>query len=62
MPVYEYECPLHPGIVAIERSIHSPIPTSAYCETDDCRKVRVFRSPGVVFNTTGFYKTDNKRR
>lgn len=61
MALYEYDC-MPCGIrIVKERSIKDSDP--GY-ECEDCKKplVRVYSSVGAVFNGSGFYSTDNRKK
>ena len=61
MALYEYDC-MPCGLRFIkERSINDSDPGYA-CETCNHTLVRVYSNVGAVFNGSGFYSTDNRKR
>ena len=62
MPAYEYECSGScEGIVIRVRSITEDDP-GYECETCTQPLARVYSKVGAVFNGSGFYSTDNRKR
>lgn len=62
MPVYEYECTGPCGkIFAKQRSIKEEDPGYT-CETCNVPLKKVYYSAGVIFNGSGFYNTDNRKK
>ena len=61
MPTYEYRCPKCGITYGVERSIHAEA-DAPMCQTN-CNTLmdRVWTSPPVKFNSTGFYSTDNAK-
>ncbi len=60
MPSYEYDCmPCAKRYIKI-RSMSENDP-GYNCENCSRPLVRVFSNAGVVFNGSGFYKTDNRK-
>jgi putative FmdB family regulatory protein len=61
MAKYEYDC-MPCGIrIVKERSINDSDPGYS-CETCNQLLVRVYSNVGAVFNGSGFYSTDNRKR
>jgi putative FmdB family regulatory protein len=61
MARYEYDC-MPCGIrIVKERSINDSDPGYS-CETCNQLLVRVYSNVGAVFNGSGFYSTDNRKR
>lgn len=58
--IYEYECPGDGGIIEINRGINEP-EQEYYCGTCGAMMRRIYRSTPVIFNGSGFYKTDNSK-
>lgn len=61
MPSYEYDC-MSCGVRYVKtRSIQENDPGYS---CDDCTKplVRVYSNIGAVFNGSGFYSTDNRKK
>jgi putative FmdB family regulatory protein len=58
--IYEYECPTCHTTREVSRKLSDPEETVT---CTDCQQVctRKWSAPGVVFNATGFYSTDNKK-
>lgn len=58
MPVYEYHCEAH----QITETVFpmGEAPESILCPICEESIPRVFSVPGITFNGTGFYKTDNR--
>lgn len=57
MPRYDYKCAVCSSQIEFEKSIgdeHSPI-----CCSESMQKV--WSSPGIIFNASGFYSTDNRK-
>ncbi len=61
MPLYEYDCMSCAERFIKERSIKDLDPGYA---CDNCQKplVRVYSGFSAVFNGSGFYSTDNRRK
>ena len=59
MPSYDYRCNKCGIEESVERSIHAESQAPMHC--DDLMD-RIFFSPPVQFNASGFYSTDNQRR
>jgi putative FmdB family regulatory protein len=56
---YDYECPGCGDVRSIERKMSDPEETYT-CVTCNSSLIRKWSSPLVVFNSSGFYSTDNK--
>lgn len=56
MATYEYECPDDGELVLVTRGMTEPEGEYS-CETCGSKMRRVFSSPPVKFNATGFYST-----
>ena len=62
MPDYEYQCTGDcPYIVIKHRSIKDNDPGYA-CETCNLPLERIYSNVGVVFNGSGYYSTDNRKK
>jgi putative FmdB family regulatory protein len=61
MPAYEYICNNCNKEYTKSRSIKDPDPGYS-CETCNSTLVRVYSKVGAVFNGTGFYSTDNRKK
>ena len=62
MPAYEYKCiGSCEGIVVKVRSIKDNDP-GYNCETCNSVLERVYSNVGAVFNGSGFYSTDNRKK
>jgi len=61
MPLYEYDCMRCAIRLTKERSISESDP-GYQCETCNSSLVRVYSNVGAVFNGSGFYSTDNRKR
>ena len=62
MPAYEYQCTGNcEGVVLRVRSIKEDDPGYG-CETCNLPLERVYSNVGAVFNGSGFYSTDNRKR
>lgn len=61
MPVYEYRCDECNKDYAKSRGINDSDPGYS-CETCNTSLVRVYSKVGAVFNGSGFYSTDNRKR
>jgi hypothetical protein len=61
MPAYEYECINCNKQYVFVRSIKDQDP-GYFCE--DCGLIlnRSYSNVGVIFNSSGFYSTDNKKK
>ena len=57
MPAYEYSCLKCNEIVIKQRSIKEDDPGYT-CEICNSNLMRVYSNTGVIFNGSGFYKTD----
>jgi putative FmdB family regulatory protein len=60
VPKYEYCCNRCEKFYMIERSINEDDP-GYKCTLCQENLIRVYSSVGVIFNGSGFYKTDNKK-
>ena len=60
MPVYEYKCPQCDKDYTFQRSIKEDDP-GYQCETCNIDLKKVYYNAGVIFNGSGFYKTDNRK-
>jgi putative FmdB family regulatory protein len=61
MPIYEYTCTNGcEGIIPKQRSIKEDDPGYS-CETCKAPLKQVYSNVGVIFNGSGFYKTDNRK-
>ena len=58
MPVYDYKCVKCSSIVEYKRDFGDSTEPTCCNETMQ----RQWQSPGVVFNGSGFYVTDNRKR
>jgi putative FmdB family regulatory protein len=62
MPVYEYKCTGScEGITIRQRSIKEDDPGYS-CETCNSTLERVYSNVGALFNGSGFYSTDNRKK
>jgi putative FmdB family regulatory protein len=61
MPVYEYVCTKCSKDYTFQRSIKEDDPGYT-CETCNVSLERVYSNVGAVFNGSGFYSTDNRKR
>ena len=62
MPVYEYNCSGScEGIMVKTRGIREEDP-GYNCETCNEPLIRVYSNVGAVFNGSGFYSTDNRKK
>jgi putative FmdB family regulatory protein len=61
MALYEYDCMPCAERSTKERSIQEDDP-GYKCETCNSPLVRVYYSVGAVFNGSGFYSTDNRKK
>ena len=61
MALYEYDCMRCAERYTKERSIQEDDP-GYKCETCNSPLVRVYSNVGAVFNGSGFYSTDNRKR
>lgn len=59
MPVYEYQCPVCQEDYVETRGI---LEKEKKTQCENCRVdyVRIFNTPAVTFNGSGFYATDKK--
>lgn len=60
MPVYEYKCPLCQVRYTETRGITEQ-EIKKQCENCKVEYVRLFSTPTVTFNGSGFYATDKKK-
>lgn len=58
--IYQYECPGDGSLIEIERKITDP-EEDYVCGTCGAKLRRVWTSPAISFNASGFYSTDNKK-
>ena len=60
MPVYEYKCPLCQARYTESRGM---MEQEVKKQCDNCKVdyIRVFSTPTVTFNGSGFYATDKKK-
>jgi putative FmdB family regulatory protein len=62
MPVYEYRCTGScQGITVKQRSIKEDDP-GYNCDICNSSLERVYSNVGAVFNGSGFYSTDNRKK
>jgi putative FmdB family regulatory protein len=61
MALYEYDCMPCAHRYVKERSINDSDP-GYVCESCNSNLVRVYSNVGAVFNGSGFYSTDNRKR
>jgi putative FmdB family regulatory protein len=61
MPSYEYDCMFCGTRYTKIRSISEEDP-GYKCETCNLTLVRVYSNVGVVFNGSGYYSTDNRKK
>lgn len=61
MPAYEYMCNACSKEYTKTRSIKDPDPGYS-CETCNTALIRVYSKVGAVFNGSGFYSTDNRKK
>lgn len=61
MALYEYECLACKQEYTKQRSIKDEDPGYA-CETCNTALTRVYSNVGVVFNGSGYYSTDNRKK
>lgn len=61
MPVYEYRCDTCNQEYTKSRGI-TDLDPGYTCETCNLSLVRVYSKVGAVFNGSGFYSTDNRKR
>ena len=62
MPAYEYKCTAGCNDIVVKvRSIKEDDP-GYNCETCNVPMERVYSNIGAVFNGSGFYSTDNRKR
>jgi putative FmdB family regulatory protein len=61
MAIYEYDCTHCNVRVVKERSIRDNDPGYS-CKTCNNELIRVYSNVGAVFNGSGFYSTDNRKR
>lgn len=60
MPTYQYKCDNCENNFDIEKSVHdNSIPKCKFCNLD-LRKI--FALGGILFNGSGFYSTDNRKK
>lgn len=61
MPVYEYECPICKGKISVTRGMLDPEQKhKCYNCWEDM--IRVYDSPAVSFNGSGFYSNEKKAK
>ena len=61
MPAYEYDC--MPCAIRYTKVRGMAEEDPGYeCQTCNSRLVRVYSNVGAVFNGSGFYSTDNRKR
>lgn len=58
MPTYEYKCKVCSSVTEYQRSFGDS--TEPICCNETMQ--RQWSSPGVVFNSSGFYSTDNRKK
>ena len=58
MPKYDYNCKSCKTITTVDKSMSDPHPDTCGCGGI---LTRLFAPVGVVFNGTGFYKTDSRK-
>jgi len=56
---YDYRCVICGGEQSLQRSIHAEADNPVCCNQT---MGRMYTVPGVSFNASGFYSTDNARR
>lgn len=58
--IYQYRCNACNKELEVERSIHDPerAPTCIDCHGT---MTRIWNSPAISFNASGFYSTDNRK-
>lgn len=61
MAVYEYNCSSCNEMYVKQRSIKEDDP-GYKCDTCNSDLTRVYSNIGAVFNGSGFYSTDNRKR
>lgn len=61
MAIYEYDCTVCIKRYTKERSIKDEDP-GYKCETCNTDLTRVYSNVGAVFNGSGFYSTDNRKK
>jgi putative FmdB family regulatory protein len=61
MPAYEYSCSKCNVVVIKNRSIKDSDP-GYDCEKCQAALDRVYSNVGVVFNGSGYYSTDNRKK
>lgn len=61
MPAYEYDCMSCATRYIKTRSINEVDPGYS-CDTCNNKLVRVYSNIGAVFNGSGFYSTDNRKK
>ena len=61
MARYEYDCMPCAQRIIKERSIKDDDP-GYFCETCNTKLVRVYSNTGVIFNGSGYYSTDNRKK
>ena len=57
MPVYEYKCGKCSSVIEFQRGFGEDREPSCCSELMQ----RVWSSPEIIFNGSGFYKTDNRK-
>jgi putative FmdB family regulatory protein len=62
MPIYEYKCTGScKGIIVKQRSIKEDDPGYT-CKNCNLPLERIYSTVGAIFNSTGFYSTDNRKK
>ena len=61
MAIYEYNCKTCSGNFVKQRPIGSEDP-GYKCKTCNTDLIRVYSNVGTVFNGSGFYSTDNRKK
>lgn len=57
---YDYKCEKCSSEITVERSIHAEA-SNPMCFNCHTTMDRVWNTPSITFNGTGFYSTDNKK-
>ena len=57
---YDYKCEKCSSEITVERSIHAEA-SEPMCFNCHTTMNRVWNTPNITFNGSGFYSTDNKR-
>ena len=58
MPVYDYKCKQCSSTIEFKRDFDDTLEPTCCDET----MIRQWSSPGVLFNSPGFYSTDNRKK